>query len=365
MYFYIKLRDEHIMKIFLFVIILIFLYSCSKREETGNEEENNTTLQTEQVKKVMEIGGWDAPLEESFYKISDVEVDKWGNIYVADMGNIRIQKFSPKGKLLLSISKRGQGPGELGMTFTIELDEAGNLYVVDSNNARMQKFSKEGQFIKSLNDPIYDFNDFEVFKGSIFFRHVYMPDNMLFETDTSLNNLKPIIPIDSKIKNDFSKVTGNMVSFCVTNDSTFYFFNSNTEKFYKISYNGYLQDIFPLKCQTLENLISKEMNRIEENNRKRNIKSTDYTYPIISNLSFFNNSIFFMYNIEIENSGKSGRKRESFLFQIDRECNFLKEYIGFKNSWQTFSFDKNKFIYAIDFDEAKVIKYSSSFINLD
>jgi hypothetical protein len=67
-----------------------------------------------------------------FYKVSGIEVDKNGNIYVLDSGNHRVQKYDLNGNYLVSIGKKGLGPGEFNNPINIQIDdEAGYVFVND------------------------------------------------------------------------------------------------------------------------------------------------------------------------------------------------------------------------------------------
>ena len=78
---------------------------------------------------------------------SGVCVDGSGNIYVADSYNHRIQKFSPSGQFITKWGGKGSGDGEFNEPSGISVDRSGTLYVVDSNNNRIQKFTTNGEFI--------------------------------------------------------------------------------------------------------------------------------------------------------------------------------------------------------------------------
>ena len=95
-----------------------------------------------------------------FYKIRDIQVDKTGNIYVLDSGNYRVQKFDEKGNYLLTIGRKGQGPGELNWPIGLRVDdETGNIYV----NVGLRKiviFDKEGNYMDRDINPEENLIDF-------------------------------------------------------------------------------------------------------------------------------------------------------------------------------------------------------------
>jgi hypothetical protein len=94
----------------------------------------------------------------TFFKIRGVAVDHQGNIYVADMGNHRIQKYDSKGKYIKTIGRKGQGPGEFEQPTKIVIDENhGGLFVMD--NPKIKCFSQEGIY---SNEVIFSrgFSDF-------------------------------------------------------------------------------------------------------------------------------------------------------------------------------------------------------------
>ncbi len=77
-----------------------------------------------------------------------IAVDEAGNVYVADSGNHRIQKFDSNGKFLTQWGSEGDGPGQFKEPWGIAVDAAGHVYVADTWNHRIQKFDAEGNLLR-------------------------------------------------------------------------------------------------------------------------------------------------------------------------------------------------------------------------
>jgi len=74
-------------------------------------------------------------------------VDSEGNVYVADTGNARVQKFGPDGRFLKAVGTAGSGEGEFNQPSDLALDGQGNVYVIDTWNHRVQKFDADLNFV--------------------------------------------------------------------------------------------------------------------------------------------------------------------------------------------------------------------------
>lgn len=92
--------------------------------------------------------------------------DNDGYIYVADVGNCRVQKYDRTGKYVQTIGRKGQGPGEYQFPDKIRFDNEGNLHVFEGRTIHV--FNKDGTFKKRiiLKAPLGDF--FLSPQGSIF-----------------------------------------------------------------------------------------------------------------------------------------------------------------------------------------------------
>ena len=82
---------------------------------------------------------------------SDVVVAPNGDIFVADghvaMSNGRIVKFSKDGKFIKAWGKLGSGPGEFNVPHSIAMDSRGRLFVADRSNNRLQIFDQNGTLL--------------------------------------------------------------------------------------------------------------------------------------------------------------------------------------------------------------------------
>jgi glucose/arabinose dehydrogenase len=76
-----------------------------------------------------------------------VAVDAEGNVYLADTGNNRIQKFASNGAFVTKWGSYGKQDGNFNAPQGIAVDAEGNVYVADTGNSRVQKFSGNGTFV--------------------------------------------------------------------------------------------------------------------------------------------------------------------------------------------------------------------------
>jgi DNA-binding beta-propeller fold protein YncE len=81
--------------------------------------------------------------EGRFFQPAGVAIDQRGNVYVADAGNARIQKFDSSGTF---IDEWG-GHGRFDLPWGIATDSQGDLYVADPLADRVQKFDSSGELI--------------------------------------------------------------------------------------------------------------------------------------------------------------------------------------------------------------------------
>lgn len=99
-------------------------------------------------------GGRESGFFHEFSTLEDISVDKAGYIYTVDSGDSdNIKKFTSEGTRISSFGKYGTGNGEFNHPCSIAVDHDGNIYVADTGNHRIQKFTLENQ-VASGNEPV-------------------------------------------------------------------------------------------------------------------------------------------------------------------------------------------------------------------
>jgi DNA-binding beta-propeller fold protein YncE len=76
-----------------------------------------------------------------------------GDVFVSDgYGNARIHRFSPDGRLLLSWGEPGGRPEQFRIPHGIAVSKEGTVYVADRENSRVQLFSLNGEYLGEWTD---------------------------------------------------------------------------------------------------------------------------------------------------------------------------------------------------------------------
>jgi hypothetical protein len=75
-------------------------------------------------------------------------VDDDGNIFILDLKAFHIKKFDARGKYIRSISRQGQGPGELQGPFSIQMTPEKEIVAHCLANNRLVYFTSEGDYLR-------------------------------------------------------------------------------------------------------------------------------------------------------------------------------------------------------------------------
>ena len=106
-----------------------------------------------------------------------IATDSAGNIFVADTGNGRIEKFSPNGAFVTSM-------GQFEAPNGIAIDRAGNIYVAEiGSKHRVQKLGPDGTFVAAWAPALYGPRQIAI-----------GPDNSIYVVDSGRNRIVKFSP---------------------------------------------------------------------------------------------------------------------------------------------------------------------------
>ena len=125
--------------------------SSITKDAGGNIYTSNLKYNSTGDTVLLTLNTYGRNLDGQFYSAEGVTVDSSGNIYVADSGNNRIQKFDSSGTYLSKFGSSGTGDGQFSTPRDVTVDSSGNIYVLDKNNKRIQKFNSSGTYTTQWN----------------------------------------------------------------------------------------------------------------------------------------------------------------------------------------------------------------------
>jgi len=111
-----------------------------------------------------------------------------GHIVILDRSTCQIKIFNAAGAFLYSVSRQGEGDGELESPSDLVVDEHDNYYITDTGNDRVCVFDKVGNYVRSfgqgeMSSPI---------GIAIFGNKIYVTDTGNSQIDVYLTNGKPV-----------------------------------------------------------------------------------------------------------------------------------------------------------------------------
>jgi len=99
----------------------------------------------------LSIGPAEGKPEQLFSQIRDIAVDDEGNIYILDLKEAHVKKFSKHGEYIETIGHKGEGPGEIGMPAFISISKEEVLIVEDVMKRSLIFYLLDGVCYKSIS----------------------------------------------------------------------------------------------------------------------------------------------------------------------------------------------------------------------
>ncbi len=122
--------------------------AINDRDEVFVTDLNNARLQKFSADGKY-LGGFDLPLDGFKRKSSQaggIALDG-GLVYLSYMAQHKVEVYTEAGKLVSTWGRRGKGDGELLQPGGILVARDGTVFVADQGNHRVQRFTKEGKFL--------------------------------------------------------------------------------------------------------------------------------------------------------------------------------------------------------------------------
>ncbi|KKR06865.1 MAG: NHL repeat containing protein [Candidatus Peregrinibacteria bacterium GW2011_GWC2_39_14] len=162
-------------------------------------------------------------LDGQFYSAENLGIDSSGNVYIADTGNNRIQKFDSAGTFISKFGSSGTGDGQFNTPRDVVVDSSGNIYVLDKGNKRVQKFNSSGTYTTQWNLEL-DLNEYGEGESMAIDNdnNIYVYNRFLYEVEKFTSAGVKLINIGSEGTGDgqFSSY-GNKITID-QNDNTLY-----------------------------------------------------------------------------------------------------------------------------------------------
>jgi len=147
------------LKINLFTLIILLIMPClfCSKKKLNTVSENGIVIKVDKEKNV--FLGVDAFSGNYIYKPVRIKKNPITNeLLILDRNNNCIYFFDEEGKYIRKVGNPGQGPGDLLRPINMDVDKDGDIYVVESGNIRISVFDKNGKFKKMIK-YIYPFRE--------------------------------------------------------------------------------------------------------------------------------------------------------------------------------------------------------------
>jgi len=159
-----------------FYFLLVFAFNCIAQPIIENPEKPlsknaGRVLKLQEVWRITDEGG------NFYFKApGDLKVAPDGSIFVEDVAEFL--KFSPDGKFIKNLYKKGQGPGEIEDFFNYYIYQ-NKIYIYDGMPMKLIQTDLEGNLINQLKIESGPYNDFYGVTENwlIFERDIFPPQN--------------------------------------------------------------------------------------------------------------------------------------------------------------------------------------------
>lgn len=127
-------------------LISLFLALALPACTEGASEQRRGTIPTARFEDLFEEVArieFEEPFREVLTRINKIGIAPDGRIVIADPGSGKVRVYSPTGRLLRSLGRNGDGPGEFRSPTDAAFAEDGSLFVINFAPPRVTRFTPE------------------------------------------------------------------------------------------------------------------------------------------------------------------------------------------------------------------------------
>ncbi len=130
--------------------------SCAAVGDNQQEIEIRSAGQpdTIEIHEVVRFGSLN-DTSTAFASVMDATFGPDGSIYVADGRNHHVRRYSNDGRLITTIGRRGNGPGEFQWPIELAVSKNDSLFVWDQRLKRFSLFDQDGSFVRTFDPPYH------------------------------------------------------------------------------------------------------------------------------------------------------------------------------------------------------------------
>lgn len=270
------MRKYFFIPFLIFVLLsLISAQDVTKNPDTPLSEKAGRTLKVKEIQKITEAGG-----EFYFKQPGQLQVDEKGYVYVAD--EFQFLKFSPEGKFLKNMFKKGQGPGEIQRFFSFGL-ENDKIYVHDSMSRKIIVMDEAGELLEEIQLREKGTLRFiGVTDGKVIFSRFSLPEleDMTGKIVDEKNQLIAI-HLDDKVESEIGIITTKWwftqrsgvaidpLTVVLSNDGQSLYINNTQE---------YLINVMDVETGKIERIIKRDYRRVKA--QKKYYPEREYEFDI-------------------------------------------------------------------------------------
>ena len=173
----------------------------------------------------------------------NIAIDDLGNVYVTDLGNMRVQKFNDDGEFLKAWGSSGTGSGQFHSPAGIAVFN-GTVFVVDTQLHNVQKFDLNGKFLSKWGAEGKEQGQFLLPNGI-----AVSPDGEIYVVDTGNQRIQKFTPNGEFISEFGESGTGDgkfvsPIGITIDNKENIFISDPGKNKIFKFDSKGVYSQSF-------------------------------------------------------------------------------------------------------------------------